>query len=64
MYVIARLENPGEDEARMSSGPVNNLSFAKKKWAIKKKNAVKVPAQAPVAQILNAAEKYLNALTG
>jgi len=31
MYVIARLESPGEDEARMSSGPVINLSVAKKK---------------------------------
>ena len=63
MYVIARLESPGEDEARMSSGPVINLSVAKKKWAIRKNKAVRAPAQAPVAQILIAAEKYLNILS-
>ena len=63
MYVMARLEAPGENEARMSSGPVNTLSVVRKKRAVKKKKAVRAPAQAPSVQILIVAKKYLATLT-
>ena len=49
---MTRLDRPGEDEATINSVPVNNLSVAKKKYPMKNRNAVSVPAQAPVPQIL------------